>query len=121
MISGIGQIEVAVRDMSRAVEFYRSRLGLRLLFEPADPCNSALFDCGGVRLALRRVEEGAGNSTVYFKVGDLESAAAELKSRGVVFEREPHLVAHFPEHDLFMALFRDPEGNAIGLMSEARR
>ena len=118
MICGIEQIELTVRDMARAVEFYRSRLGLRLLFEPA---NVALFDCSGVRLALRQVEECAGNSTVYFKVGEIESAAAELKARGVVFDREPHLVAHFMEHDLFMALFRDPEGNTIGLMSEARR
>ncbi len=121
MISGIGQIDVAVRDMARAIEFYGSRVGLRLLFEPSNTCNTALFDCGGTRLALRRVTEGTGNCTFYFKVGEIESAAAELKSRGVVFDREPHLVAHFPEHDLFMALFHDPEGNTIGLMSEARR
>lgn len=122
MISGIGQIELAVRDMARAVEFYRSRLGFRLLFELGNTGNSALFDCGGARLALRRtMADPVDNPAIFFNVNDVEAAAAELKSRGMVFDREPHLVAHLPEHDLWMALFKDSEGNTLGLMCEKRR
>jgi methylmalonyl-CoA/ethylmalonyl-CoA epimerase len=113
----IGQIELAVRDVDRAVEFYRDKAGLPLIF--ASPA-MALFDCGGVRLALRLADgdRAPANSTLYFRVNDIDTAAAELEHRGVAFEREPHLVAHLPSHDLWMAFFRDPEGNKAGLMCE---
>lgn len=113
----IGQIELAVRDLDGAVEFYRDKAGLRLIFASS---RMAFFDCGGVRMALGRVEDDRppANSTIYFRVSDIDAAAAELKSRGIAFEREPHLVAHLPSHDLWMAFLRDPEGNKAGLMCE---
>lgn len=116
----IGQIDLAVRHLDRAVGFYRDQVGLRLIF--ASP-NMAFFDCGEVRLALvpHSLDLQPMNSAIYFRVDEIEAAAADLKSRGVVFEREPHLVAHMPGHDLWMALFRDPEGNTVGLMCEQRR
>jgi methylmalonyl-CoA/ethylmalonyl-CoA epimerase len=119
MAMNIGQIRLAVVDLKREVEFYRDQVGLRLTFASA---NTALFDCG-VRLELSRVEgdRGPANSLIYFTVPDLDAAAAELKSRGVAFDRDPHLVAHLPEHDLFMAFFHDPEQNLIGLACERRR
>jgi catechol 2,3-dioxygenase-like lactoylglutathione lyase family enzyme len=115
----IGQIGFAVQDMDRAVEFYRDKVGLRILF--GSP-NMAFFDCGGVRLALGPAEADRGplSSIVYFKVMDLEAAAAGLKSRGVAFDRDAHLVARFPEHDLWMAFFHDPDGNTLALMCENR-
>jgi methylmalonyl-CoA/ethylmalonyl-CoA epimerase len=39
-------------------------------------------------------------------------------SRNVVFDAAPHIVARMPNHDLWMAFFRDPEGNLLALMSE---
>jgi methylmalonyl-CoA/ethylmalonyl-CoA epimerase len=117
LASSIGQIELLVEDLERAVAFYRDALGLRALPGSA---NLAFFDCGGVRLALRRAGSGGRNSVVYFKVDDIESAAAELQSRGGVLERQPHRVARFSDHDLWMAFFRDPDGNAAALMCERR-
>jgi len=123
-LSAIGQIGVTVRDLARAVEFYRDKLGLRFLFQaPA----MAFFDCGGIRLLLgppaanvgaSQLAQGTFSSTVYFKVDDIEAAAAALKSRGVELERDPHFVAHMPDHDLWLAFLRDPDGNLIGLMCE---
>ena len=57
-------------------------------------------------------------SIVYYKVDDIQAAATALTSRGVTFEREPHLVAKMPDHDLWMAFFRDPDGNQLALMCE---
>ena len=107
----IGQIAIAAPDLDRAEEFYSHKVGLRLLSRTE---NVAIFDCEGVRLALERGDSAAG-ATIYFRVGDLESAVAELRERGVEFERDAHLVAQFPAHELWMALFRDTEGESGGV------
>jgi methylmalonyl-CoA/ethylmalonyl-CoA epimerase len=31
-----------------------------------------------------------------------------------------HLIAKMPDHELWMAFFRDPDGNLLALMSELR-
>ena len=59
-------------------------------------------------------------SVVYFKVPDIQAAHAELRNQGVSFEGEPHLIARMPDHELWMAFFRDSEGNTLALMSEVR-
>lgn len=116
MEMAIQQVDLPVRDLGRAIEFYRDKVGLPVLFSSE---NMAFFDGAGVRLALvPNPDAEASQATVWFRVGDLESAVADLKMRGVAFEREPHLVAHFPAHDLWMAFFRDPDGNPLGLISE---
>jgi methylmalonyl-CoA/ethylmalonyl-CoA epimerase len=38
----------------------------------------------------------------------------------VTFEQEPHLVARMPDHDLWIAFFRDPDQNMLALMCEMR-
>jgi methylmalonyl-CoA/ethylmalonyl-CoA epimerase len=53
-------------------------------------------------------------------VPDLDSAHRILTGRGVVFEAQPHLVARMPDHELWMAFFRDPAGNLLALMCEKR-
>lgn len=119
-LASIGQISIAVQDLSRAVAFYRDKLLLKLLFEVP---NLAFFDCGGVRLMLSVPEGGAspGTSVLYYKVADIEGACAELNSRGVEFEAEPHMIAKMPDHDLWMAFCRDSENNLLGLMCEKQR
>lgn len=118
-LSAIGQIAVTVADVDRAIAFYRDTLGLPLLYQFP---GMGFFDCGGVRLMLSNPEGvGAGNSVLYFKVADLDEAFGELGRRGVQFEQEPHIVARLPDHNLWMAFFRDPEGNLLGLMSEVAR
>ena len=116
----IGQVSIAVKDLARAVAFYRDKLQLTLLFEVP---NLAFFDCGGVRLMLSIPENdtSAGTSVIYYKVGDIETACADLKSRQVEFESQPHMIAKMPDHELWMAFFKDTEGNFFALMSELRQ
>jgi len=115
----IGQIALTVSDIGRAVTFYRDSLGMRFLFQVP---NLAFFDCDGIRLMLSLPEKTAegSSSVIYYKVADIQQAFQTLASRGVAFEGEPHLIAKMPDHQLWMAFFRDPDRNLLALMSEVR-
>jgi methylmalonyl-CoA/ethylmalonyl-CoA epimerase len=120
-LARIGQIAINVRDLERAVRFYRDVLGLRFLFEVP---KMAFFDCGGIRLMLAVPEEERFDhpaSIIYYDVKDIGGAAAELKSRGVEFESEPHEVADLGDRVLWLAFLEDTEGNYVGVMSEVRK
>ncbi len=117
----IGQIAINVKDLARAVRFYRDTLSMRFLFEVP---NLAFFDCGGVRLMLSPAEKPEFDhpgSVLYYKVADITATFAALKARDVDLIDEPHLIARMPDHDLWMVFFRDSEGNTLALMSEVRR
>jgi methylmalonyl-CoA/ethylmalonyl-CoA epimerase len=120
-LSRIGQISINVHDLGRATAFYRDVLGMKFLFEVP---KMAFFDCGGVRLMLGLAETAEFDhpaSVMYYTVGDIESTHRALMSRGVKFEAAPHIIARMPSHDLWMAFFRDPEGNLLALMSEVTK
>jgi methylmalonyl-CoA/ethylmalonyl-CoA epimerase len=119
-LARIGQIAVPVRDVDRAIAFYRDVLGMRFLFQA--PPGLGFFDCGGVRVMLDGPAASlAGKSAVvYYAVADLQAAFETLTARGVRFESKPHRIAKLPDHELWMAFFRDPDGNLLALMSEVR-
>ncbi|MFN0151074.1 MAG: VOC family protein [bacterium] len=117
----IGQIAINVHDVARATAFYRDTLGMRHLF---DASKMAFFDCGGVRLMLSEPsspEFDHAGSILYYKVADIDRTYHVLAERGVVFEQKPHLVAKLESHDLWLAFFRDPDNNLLGLMCELPR
>ncbi len=117
-ITQICQIAINVYDTGRAVEFYRDTLGLKLLFTAGE---LAFFDCGGVRLMLSppaRPEFDHPSSILYFKVTDIHSAHARLLERGVKAESGPHVIATLADRTVWLADFRDSEGNLMALMSE---
>lgn len=114
----IGQIAIVVKDIARATDFYRDKLGMKYLFAAG---NLAFFDCGGIRLMLSLPEQAqSANSIIYFRVADIQAAQRQMQSRGVQFEDQPHLIARMPDHELWMTHFRDSEGNLLALMSEVR-
>lgn len=120
-LAEIGQIAVPVADVDRAIAFYRDVLGIRYLFKA--PPGLGFFDCNGVRLLLDQpasanVEQRS--SIIYYRVPDIQAAHAALTARGVVFQGAPHPVARMPDHELWMAFFRDPDANLLALMCEVR-
>jgi methylmalonyl-CoA/ethylmalonyl-CoA epimerase len=120
-ISQIGQIAIPVGDIDRAIAFYRDTLGMRFLFKA--PPGLGFFDCGGVRLMLdapAKSQSANYASIIYYKVADLNATFEMLSAQKVVLEAKPHLVAKLPDHELWMAFFRDPDGNLLALMSEIR-
>ncbi len=118
----IGQILVNVHDLERAIAFYRDTLGMQFLFQA--PPAMAFFDCGGIRLLLGvpdRPDLDHPASVIYYKVDDIEKVYETLHERRVVFITKPHLVASLADYDLWLADFKDSEGNLLALMSEVPR
>jgi methylmalonyl-CoA/ethylmalonyl-CoA epimerase len=118
--SRIGQIAIVCTDVARATTFYRDALGLRFLFA-AGPTLS-FFDAGGTRLMLStgEGEHDHPGSMLYFFITDIEGTCGELARRGVAFIDQPHMIAKMPDHDLWLASFRDTEGNTMAVMEEKR-
>ncbi len=118
-LSEIRQIAITVSDVATALPFYRDALGLNFLFSPSP--NLAFLAAGSVRLMLT-TPQGAGavgqNSILYFKVSDIGAAHAAIVGRGAKDERGPQLTARLPDHELWTAFVRDPDGNLVGLMEE---
>jgi methylmalonyl-CoA/ethylmalonyl-CoA epimerase len=116
--TGIRQIAIRVHDVDRAAAFYGDMLGLSELFRAP---GMAFFECGDLRLMLTlplSPEFDHPGSILYFGVEGIDAAHAALARRGVTFEREPHKVAEMPDHDLWMAFFRDSEDNLMALYGE---
>jgi methylmalonyl-CoA/ethylmalonyl-CoA epimerase len=120
MLGPLGQISMNAHDVDRATRFYVDTLQLPLLFRAG---HMSFFDCGGVRLMLSKPEKPEYDhpgSVLYFKVQDIAARHRELADRGVTFLGEPHLIARMPDHELWMAFFRDSEGNTLALMEEKK-
>jgi methylmalonyl-CoA/ethylmalonyl-CoA epimerase len=120
-IEDIGQIAIVVTDVAVAKKFYVEVLGLRALFD-AGPTLS-FVSAGSVRLMLT-TPQGAGeagkNSILYFRTSSLTEFYRTVVERGARPEREPQLTAKLPDHELWIAFVRDPDGNLVGLMEERR-
>jgi methylmalonyl-CoA/ethylmalonyl-CoA epimerase len=120
--SRIGQIAIVARDVARAKSFYHDTLGLPFLFD-AGP-KLAFLKCGDVRLMITtsegRDEFDPPGSVLYFFVDDIQRTYSTLREQAVTFVAEPHVIAKMPDHDLWLAEFKDSEGNYLALMSEVR-
>jgi len=120
-LSRIRQIAITVSDVPAAIAFYRDVLGLGLLFSPGK--DLAFLSAGEIRIMLT-TPQGAGrpgaNSILYFSVADITATHEALLARGAVNERGPVLTARMPDHELWTAFVRDPDGNLVGLMEERR-
>ena len=117
-IESVGQIALPVADPDRSQSFYGDALRLPLLYRFG---TLVFFSTGNLRLMLSgHPDPTPSTGIIYFKVGDLEAAHTVIKSRGVSFDDEPHLIARMPDHELWMAFFKDPDGHQLALMSEKR-
>ena len=68
------------------------------------------------------LEKAAPKATLYFWVDDMDAAYAELRSKGIEFSSEPHLIHRddagvfgAPGDEEWMAFFSDPSGNVLAL------
>jgi methylmalonyl-CoA/ethylmalonyl-CoA epimerase len=118
-IGRLHQIAQHVDDLDRAVAFYRDTLGLAFIAR-FDPPGLAFFDLGNTRLLL---EPAAPSAILYLEVDDIESHTQSLRTGGVEFVDEPHLI-HRDDAGRFgpagseewMAFFRDSDQNLLGLV-----
>jgi len=117
--ASVAQIMIPVTNLERAVGFYRDTLGLPFLFTA--PPQMAFFQVGGVRLLVgvlpadQPAQRGGG---IYFQVADIQAVFETLTARGVEFRASPHVVHRTAEIELWLAEFRDPDGNQLALMGQ---
>src|SRR4029453_19565583 len=106
------QVPITVSDVRTALPLYRDVLGLTFLFSPSP--NLAFLDAGGVRIMLS-TPQGTGtvghNSILYFKVTDIVATHYAILGREAKNEPDPPLAAKLPDHELWIAFVRDPDGN----------
>jgi methylmalonyl-CoA epimerase len=94
----LDHIGIAVRDLDKAIEFYRDALGLeigeledvpsqqiRARFVPVGDASLELLEATGEQSAIARSIErrGPGLHHVTLRVDDIVAALAQLKTRGV--------------------------------------
>lgn len=114
----VAQVALTITDIDASTTFYRDTLGLNHMFTAA---NMAFFDCGNLRLLLGQAEDGKpvpGGSVLYFRVSDIEAAHNALVANEVKIERPPTATHRTEEQELWLAFFRDPDGNMLALFEE---
>ena len=119
-LSRIAAVMLGVRDLAQSLEFYKEKLGLKVLMQET---SLALLQCGNVMLGLSRghvnlAPHVAGATEVVFGVENVRAACKELAAKGVVLMNEPRQatptdwVAHFKDPDGHILSVFGPEGQA---------
>ncbi len=114
---------VPARDMERATAWYADKLGLK----PTEAAEvGAFYGIGSGRFLLYPSQSAGTNqaTAMSFEVDDVESAVAELKTNGVVFEdydipgvETKNNIATFEAEGRLVsaAWFKDSEGNILSV------
>ena len=114
----IGQLGIMVKDLESAVAFYRDKLGVKHLFTAP---GMAFFELRGIRLMLGQASpESPPGTFLYYMVDDIHAAFAALKARGVPVVEDPELAHRSPQMELWLAQFKDMDGNPVVLMREKK-
>ena len=109
-------IGVPVTDRDRAVAFYGETLGLKRNEKAHEEWPE--FETGNVTILLTTPEQtgtpfSASTTAIALRVDDVEAATAWLKEAGVEFGFEEA----YDSGVCHMAIFTDPDGNALMLHS----
>lgn len=119
-LNKIGVVMLGVKDLDRAVAFYRDTLGLTL--QQLIPGDFAFFAAGSVTLGLsiphaKNSANMVGATEVVFSVDDVRAAHQALRGRGVQFTVEPRNVAG----PMWSANFNDPDGHRLSIFGPERK
>ena len=120
MSSVIYWFDIPATHFARAVKFYESVLGNKLIQENMLGAQMAIFpakpgEATGAIMAREGVTPGAAGTTIYLKAGnDLAVALARVQTAGgkVVFPK-----TFIKEGFGYFAIMIDSEGNSVGLHS----
>lgn len=113
-VRGVDFVGMPTRDLATAVTFYGSTLGLpRSVYN--EERHYAEFETGNLTLSIYNpeklgLEHNVNPNAVALHVDDVESVRRQLEERGVSFHGDT-----FDTGVCHMALFADPDGNALML------
>lgn len=121
MIAKVDTLRIFICDLTEAITFYHSKLGMKLVYESEDQ-GWAELELDNLRIGLEVVEpdteeyEGLVGRFVgiSFRVQDIQDAFNKLKEKGVEFEEPP------AQQDWggWLCHFTDPDGNVLSLTQE---
>jgi predicted enzyme related to lactoylglutathione lyase len=60
----------------------------------------------------------AGGPILYYAVGNIEAAFAAITAKGAPVREAPRAIARVGSRDVWLGFTEDPDGHAVGLMSE---
>ena len=137
---------ITVKDIDKAVPFYRDVLGLELVVSPTDPADGeelsagvgvpgaclrqAVLESGDVGIELfeyltpaAEIDEpptvnNPGHGHVAFQVDDIQAEYKRMLSLGVRFNTEPNYIAEGPLSGWKWVYFKDPEGILLELVEK---
>ena len=123
-LSGLGKYNiigfVSIVDVSRARDFYRDILGLRLVME--EPPFALVFDANGIMLRLGMAKElpPAHGTVLGWQVPEITATVMNLAQAGVRFERyggmnQDELGVWISPTGAKVAWFKDPDGNTLSI------
>jgi catechol 2,3-dioxygenase-like lactoylglutathione lyase family enzyme len=118
MIKGIKFASVPVRDQDKALEFYTTKLGFKVITDSPFDETQRWIELGLPRAETRLVLFTAagqermigGFMNITFMADDVEAAAREMKAKGVEFVQEPTKADWGTA-----AIFKDLDGNTFVL------
>src|ERR1035441_5770552 len=121
---GLGKYDiigfVTIVDVSRAKDFYRDTLGLRLVTE--EPPFALVFDANGIMLRLGMAKElpPAHGTVLGWQVPEITATVKNLGRAGVHFERyegmdQNELGIWISPSGAKVAWFKDPDGNILSV------
>ena len=91
MIKTVWCITLGISDLKNAIAFYEKTLGLDNKYEYS---SYAGFQCGGVEIGLSPGRKGSkpleNAPLVEFLVDNVDATFKELKTKGLIFVKEPH-------------------------------
>jgi predicted enzyme related to lactoylglutathione lyase len=108
--AGISYLRIPAADAQRAAAFYRAVFGWKVDTDRADP--SFEDGTGHVIGHIHADMEVSGDAGIrpYVYVESVDSTLEKIEANGGVVVTAP-----YPEGDLTVAVFRDPEGNVAGI------
>lgn len=114
----VSVVQLAVRDLDRAVAFYGETLGMELTFR-SEELGWAEFQTAvpglSIGLSLEEDAGGTGSASLNLGVGDAVETRARLEARGVEFVGETLVIPGV----VTLADFVDPDGNRLRLAGPA--
>ena len=103
---------IHVKDMKKAIEFYREKMGFEVEYETDVWSELKLND--KVSLALRHTPNP--NPGIGFSVGDCKEATEELEKRGIKITENCQ-----DRGDFLLTQFEDPNGNILWLSEKKEK